>query len=515
MTGAATPLQASLLVRGARPPGRTGGAVDLRVVDGILADVAPGLARHPGEDVVDAGGRWAIPGLWDAHVHLGQWAASLGRLDLSGARSAVEALELVRAQLARTGHGGIVVAHGFRAAVWPDHPTRSALDAVAGDVPVVLISGDVHSGWLSSPARALLGVPVTAAEAGAATGAAADDGLLREEPWFAAMTRLGELPTGDETAFYRTALAGAAARGVVGVTDMELAANAALWPERVAAGLDTLRVRTATYADRLEEVIAAGLRTGQPLPGSRGLLTMGPLKVISDGSLSTRTAHCSAPYADPGEPGHPHGVQNVAPDVLVELLARAAGAGLHAAVHAIGDAAVDVALDAFTATGARGSVEHAQLLTPAQPVRMARLGVVASVQPAHLLDDREITEDIWPGRGDRCFPLRELADAGVRLAFGSDAPVAPLDPWLAMAAAVHRSADARPPWHPEHQLTAAEALAASTDGSALRPGEPGDVVLLDADPLQPFPTTAEVADHLRKMPVAMTVVAGRVVHDAT
>ena len=136
------------------------------------------------------------------------------------------------------------------------------------------------------------------------------------------------------------------------------------------------------------------------------------------------------------------------------------------AIHAIGDAALELAMDAFEATGARGSIEHAQLITTRELRRMARLGISASVQPAHLLDDRDTTIQIWPDRADRCFAFRSMLDQGVELRLGSDAPVAPLDPWLAMAAAVHRSADEREPWHPEQALTASEALAASTDGQA-------------------------------------------------
>jgi predicted amidohydrolase YtcJ len=144
---------------------------------------------------------------------------------------------------------------------------------------------------------------------------------------------------------------------------------------------------------------------------------------------------------------------------------------------------------------------------------MARLGVTASVQPAHLLDDRDVTELVWPDRADRCFALRRMVDDGVVLALGSDAPVSPLDPWLAVAAAVHRSADARPAWHPEQALTPREALVASVDGQgSVHAGARADLVLLDADPLDPAGTAAEQAARLRDMPVAATWVAGRLLH---
>ena len=124
-----------------------------------------------------------------------------------------------------------------------------------------------------------------------------------------------------------------------------------------------------------------------------------------------------------------------------------------------------------------------------------------------------MTERCWPERAHRCFVYRSMLDAGVDLVFGSDAPVASLDPWLAMSAAVHRTADARAPWHPEQALTAAEALAASTDGQpTLRAGSRGDVVLLDHDPLAPYDDSAEVGAHLQEVVVAATFVAGRPTH---
>jgi predicted amidohydrolase YtcJ len=153
---------------------------------------------------------------------------------------------------------------------------------------------------------------------------------------------------------------------------------------------------------------------------------------------------------------------------------------------------------------------------------MAALGVTASVQPAHLLDDRDATETIWPGHGAQAFRLRDLLDAGVGLALGSDAPVSPLDPWLAMAAAVHRSADERPAWHPSQQLQPREALAASTDGiTALQVGGRADLVLLEddgslfadvplgADGLMVDSAAREAAARLRETDVLATVVAGR------
>jgi predicted amidohydrolase YtcJ len=183
-------------------------------------------------------------------------------------------------------------------------------------------------------------------------------------------------------------------------------------------------------------------------------------------------------------------------------------------VHAIGDHANSLALDAFDSLGEklferlgiRGRIEHAQLLAAGDVSRFAELGIVASVQPEHAMDDRDVADRYWAGRTDRAFVLRSLLDAGVELAFGSDAPVAPLDPWVTIAAAVDRSKGGRDPWHPEQAISAKEAVAASTR-TRVAVGEPADLVVTDIDPL-----TAP-GDRLRSMPVSGTLLGGRWTHN--
>jgi predicted amidohydrolase YtcJ len=476
------------------------GQVDLLVEGGVVREVGRDLDRPAGIGEVDAEGRWVVPGLWDQHTHLAMWTATSGRLDLSGTRSADEAVARLRGRLAAS-PGEPVVGYGHRPVTWPVQPTVAALDEVAPDVPVVLVSGDAHHGWLNTLALDLLGLTRR-------------DDVVLETEWYAAYTRILEI-AGDETSpeAYRRMEAAAAALGVVGVVELEYGEGFDAWPARWEQGVDLLRVRRGVYPDGLDAAVAAELRTGDPLvegpDHGQGLLTMGPLKIISDGSLNTRTAWCEHPYAD----GSGNGAPNYAPEELRALMTRATEHGLRTAVHAIGDAACHDAVAAYAETGARGSIEHAQLMTRHDVTEMARLGVVASVQPAHLLDDRDITELIWPDRADRCFPLRWMVDDGAELAMGSDAPVSPLDPWLAIAAAVHRSADERPAWHPEQALTPKEALAASVDGQgSVHAGAPADLVLLDADPLDPSGTPEDQAARLRTMPVAATWVAGRLVH---
>ena len=498
-----------LLIRGARlVPVREGDVapdhpVDVLVHAGRVVGVGPEVDRPAGAEEVTADGRWLIPGLWDQHVHLGQWTLASQRVDASAVRSPEEATALV-AERVTAEPGRPVITWGHRPGVWAREGTVAELDQVSGVTPVVLIAGDGHHGWLNSAALAALGLGER-------------DDVVRENEWFAAYDLLTHLVGDDGHApnAYRQTLDAAAAQGVVGLVDFEFMGGIDDWVERWSNGCDRLRVRVATYADRLEEVIEARLRTGDPLAETDQRLTMGPLKIISDGSLNTRTAWCCEPYADGAQLSQPTGAANLTEAELTALLARAHMSGLEVATHAIGDAAVTAALDAYAATGARGSIEHAQLIGRDDVRRLAQLDLRASVQPGHLLDDRDLTELIWPGRGDRSFAFRWMLDDDVRLCFGSDAPVSPLDPWLAMAAAVHRSADDRPAWHPEQAVTVREALAASVDGQPMvGVGSPGDLVLLDGDPLAPRADPASAAKGLRDMSVALTVVGGRVVHRA-
>ena len=476
--------------------------LDVLVERGTVSAVGPGLARPDGAEESDAEGRWLIPGMWDQHVHLAQWTLASQRLDLGGARSPEDATRAVAERIAEWPEHP-VIGWGHRSGGWDRDVTVSELDAVSGDTPVVLISGDGHHAWLNTTALMHLAMPVR-------------DSVVREAEWFAAYARLSTLVGDDGTSAeaYRRTLEHAASMGIVGIVDFEFSGGAREWAERWAAGADLLKIRMATYADTLEDVIAAGLRTGDALPGCDGRATMGPLKIISDGSLNTRTAWCCEPYADAHRLEYPSGQPNLSGDELRALLARAHESGLEVATHAIGDAAVAEALASYAATGARGSIEHAQMVGRDDVKRMAELGIRASIQPAHLLDDRDLTEKIWGDRSERCFAFRWMLDDGVELAMGSDAPVSTLDPWLAIAAAVHRSADERAPWHPEQSLTPREALAASVDGQPMvQPGSRGDLVLLDRHPLGVSGDSAATGELLRTMPVAATYVDGAPVHD--
>ncbi|NYF17106.1 hypothetical protein HDC37_001934 [Microbacterium sp. AK009] len=491
------------VIRGARVrgPGRelvpvadVDDRVDVFLEDGAIVDIAPtGIIRSAGP-VLEAEGRILIPGLWDHHVHLTQWALAAERVSVVDAATAAEAARRVAASPLLP--DGRRIAVGFRDALWSDSPSLGLLDQHTGDVPTYLINADVHSVWLNSAAL------------GRESMTTDDSGILREAAAFEVSRRLNDVPAHHADVLVEAAARRAAARGVVGLVDLDMAWNEEAWARRVAGGFDTLRVSFGIYPEHLDRAIAAGLRTGDPVRGGSDLVRVGPLKVITDGSLGTRTAACSHPYA--GSPDD-RGMLTVPPGALVEMMTRATAAGLSCAIHAIGDVANSHALDAFALSGATGTIEHAQLVSASDIPRFARLGVGASVQPEHAVDDRDLTDEIWAAQTATPYPLRALADVGATLLFGSDAPVSPLDPWAALAAAVYRTRGGRPAWRPEQALDAQTALSAttrggSTDPAAIRPGAPADLVLCDSDPL------SATESELRGMTVAATLLAGRLTH---
>jgi predicted amidohydrolase YtcJ len=458
-------------------------------------DASPGF-----EDVLMANGRLVLPGLWDHHVHFDQWAQVTKRIDLSRAESAAAVARLVAAQLADHAGGAAtpIVGYGFRDALWPDTPHRDILDEAVVGVPAVLISADLHSAWLNTSALRRFGEPDH------------PSGLLREAEAMRVIHEVADISDDLSDAWAADAARAAAARGIVGIVDMERPWPLPVWQRRMAAGNRSLRVVSCVWPERFDELVAQRLRSGDVIDGTGGLLTVGPLKVIIDGSLNTRTAYCRDPYPGGTESGSGFGLLLIPPSDLTQLMRRASAAGLACAIHAIGDHANAVAVEAFSRTGAHGSIEHAQLLDDADVRRFAEMSVVASVQPEHAMDDRDVADRYWAGRTRRAFVFRALLDAGAALTLGSDAPVAPLDPWVTIAAATHRARDGRDRWHPEQEITVSEALAASVPlgrrSLIVRVGDAADLIVLDGDPFTATP------DGLRQMRVVATMLAGSWTH---
>ncbi len=478
--------------------------VDVHVSKGRITSVTPTGTRDAGvtqpAESIDLDGRWLMPGLVDRHVHFTLWSKHRNRLSVAGLGSAHEVLDAVSDALGGMAlDGGTIarplVARGFQDALWPDVPTAQALDDVAvkvgqRDRSIVLISHDLHCVWINSAAAARYG---------------ARPGLLREQAAFDLEIALEAEEAADSLAveaMVADAAIAASSRGVTGIMDLEMADNPAVWAKRVMRGVNQLRVEAGVYPQHLGASLARGERTGTRVRGTGSLVTVGPLKVFADGALNTRTAWCFEPYPhtqDYGHSAHPRGD-------LARVVADARDHGFEVALHAIGDRAVAEALDAFEQTGARGSIEHAQLVRDEDLLRFAELGIAAGIHPEHALDDRDITDALWVGRTTRAFPYGALAAAGAVLRLGSDAPVSALDPWMGISAAVHRTRDNQSPWEPGNALTIDQAMRAAWAFPVVRTGVPADLVALDFDPAEMSPSA------LRVMPVALTMSGGAVTY---
>lgn len=485
------------LISGARLPGRDT-LLDVWIgADGRISAVTPagtvtehGGVRASAAQTLTAAGRVVTSGLWDEHVHMGQWAQQASRPDFFSCEGPGEALARVREWFSAADAPTELIGMRLRGGEWGGL-TKAQLDAVSGERPVVLLSIDLHGAWLNTAALRRYGFD------------SAREGRVVEGECFALTTQLDRLPDEELDRRVSVAASAAAALGVVGIVDFEMRWGVADWERRAARGFSSLRVESAIYPQFLDRAISEGVCTGTAI-GSGGRTTVGPVKVITDGSLGTRTAWCCDPYPDGG-----FGLELVSPADLTALLRRAHAAGFTAAVHAIGDRANAQALDAFAASGATGRVEHAQLLRPADLTRFAELGIAASMQPAHLLDDILNMRMAWPDRANNAFPLASLLRNQAAVIFGSDAPVAPLDPWLGIAAAVARAREGEPPWVAAEQLTVAEALACSMRGP-LRPstGDIADLMLLDHDPIAAADPQAE----WEAPAVAATLLGGTITH---
>jgi predicted amidohydrolase YtcJ len=480
---------------------------------------------------VDLGGQAVLPGFIDSHIHLAGYGFSLQRVDLHPARTLADAVALVADVVARHAPGAWVLGRGWETHAWPEGrlPTRADLDPVSPRHPVALSSKDGHLLWVNSLALRLAGV-------GPDTPDLPGGEIVRDksgQPTGVLKERATDLiwrvvPPPDEAAVEDAVMRAAAAlhaRGIVGVHAMvgtdPAEGDATLRACRRLAAQGRLRLRV--WAARPASVLDA---PGADPPTGRGddWVRVGPVKIFADGTLGSQTASMLDPFE--GQP-HNTGIAVYGHDELVRVVGRAVEAGWWCAVHAIGDRAVRWTLDAFQThqqttrrRGLRHRIEHAQLIHPDDLPRLAALGVVASMQPVHCTSDRDIAERYWGRRCRWAYPWRSLRDAGVVLAFGSDAPVEPPDVLAGLFAAVTRRRPGEPPvraWYPEQALPLEDAVRAYTVGAAYACGEErargrlaagcaADFVVLSDDPF------AGPADDLLRIGIVATVVAGEVVY---
>ena len=464
----------------------------------------------PGGEVLDLGGRCVLPGLMDSHIHFTWYALGLRELGLGQAASLDELQALVaeRVQQMEPGNRGAesspswILGHGWDQERWPERrfPTAADLDRVAPAHPVALKAKSGHALVVNSLALRMAGIAAeTPDPPGGRIGRDADgrlDGMLFEGSAMRLVSDLVPLPRPEETdGALRRAFSNAWRVGLTTIHDMD--GSPAFDAYRRLQVLGPLGLRVVKYlpVDMLDEALEIGFNTGL----GDDWLRVGGVKVFADGALGARTAAMLAPYE--GESSNT-GILTTDEPALRALAHKAVAGGLPLAVHAIGDRANRMVLDALADAGPAGEggpphrVEHAQLLHPDDVGRLAKLGVVASMQPLHATQDLEMADRYWGARCRTAYAWRSLLEAGTVLAFGSDCPVESLNPFLGIHAAVtRRRTDGFPDpegWYPGQRLAVSEAVYAYTLGAAyagglddrlgsLVPGKLADLVVLDRD----------------------------------
>ncbi len=475
-----------------------GPQVDVEIANGHVHAIRPAQSSPSRRGVArfDCRGTILVPGLEDAHVHMSQWASARRRVDLTEATSAQHAATIVanaHAMGPKTEPGSVLVGYGFRDGLWSDAPTDRVLEQALPGTPVVLQSNDMHTAWLSPAALQLLGNPAN------------QKGILREQDCYAAVAALTRSDEQSLDASVVDATQAAARRGVTRILDFEYADTVTDWTRRATHYDIATRITCIVRMSDLDRAINLGWNTGQIVSGTRGLVDIGHLKIFIDGSLNSRTAYCHHAYPQERLGQNLYfGLEEMTSQELNEVVRRGAAHGLLPALHAIGDRAVEMALNALDHVGRGGRIEHAQLVASRDLPRFGRPGLLVGVQPAHAPDDRDVAGIHWEGRTERAFALASLLSAGADLRLGSDAPNAVLDPWDGIASAVARTDDDRPPWHPEQALPLGAALRAASGGrSGISVGDVADLTLLSADP------RGMSFGELKEMPIGGTLLSGR------
>lgn len=486
----------------------------------------------PETRLIDAGGRLVLPGLIDAHVHTLQYAIRSHEVNLFGLRDLAEVRRRVRQAVEQAQPRQWVQGWGWDEHFWKVPPGADQLDDIAPDTPVVLRRMDMHTWWLNSAAMRQVGLtrntpdpPDSRLDRDAAGNLT---GILRE--WNAIRLVEPYIPEPDETtlqSWLKDTITEMHRLGLTGIHDQRMQHEGRqsfrLFQTLHHQGRLNLRVHMHLAAEHLAEADTLGL---QPGFGDERLW-IGHVKAFADGSLGSRTAAMLAPFE--GEPDN-RGVVVTTADQLWQLTEQADRAGFPVSIHAIGDRAVRDVLDVLSefeanraAAGTRTlphRIEHVQVLHPHDLPRLGRHGLVASVQPVHLMTDWSPANQSWGQRSRYAYAFRSLLNHGTRLAFGSDAPVAPLNPMIGIYAAVTRQDDRGEPqagWYPEERLTVGEAIHGYTAGPAytagkqhlqgsISPGKWADMIVLSRNLFEIPP--AEIA----QVKVELTIFAGQVVY---
>ena len=489
--------------------------------------------------LIDLDGRFGMPGFIDSHVHFLAGGFRLLEVKLKDAPSEAEFVRRLAEKAKSLPAGRWIAGGNWDEEAWPDAklPTRWMIDAATPQNPVFISRYDGHAALANSLAIKLAGVTKDSPDP--TGGVIVRDPESREPTGVfkdAAESLIGKVIPPPSAAEFEEALrAGLAEARRVGVTSVQdivssvspdggFAGEIRVLRQAEAEGWLTCRFYAITPISAWERLAATGVSHGM---GS-DYLKLGAVKAFADGSIGSRTAWMFEHYTDDATNfGLPLPLMQP-PTRMEEAVRGADAAGIQLAVHAIGDRAVAELLDIYARAGGgdparrRFRIEHAQHVRPQDFARFARLGVIASMQPYHAIDDgRWVEKRIGADRARSSYAWRSMLEAGAPLAFGTDWPVAPLDPLLGVYAAVTRSTlDGKHPdgWFPEQRLTVEEALRAYTQGSAyaafeeqekgtIAPGKLADLVVL-SDDLFSIPP-----ERIKDARVEMTVVGGKAVYE--
>jgi predicted amidohydrolase YtcJ len=497
------------------------------VVVGIGLDAAVLKWRGPHTEVIDLHGAFAMPGFNDAHVHL----ASAGRekltIDLVGVKSLAGMQQRIAAAAATATPGAWLRGRGWDHTLWPGEqlPDRHDLDSVTGNHPAVFTRVDGHIAVANSKALELAGIDShTPDPAGGKIDRDSNGlptGIIRETAVALVYAKVPPPTHTERRRALELAIQDAIAHGITSLQDYSTWDDFLVYEEMERENKLPVRISEwLTFLDPLPVLLEQRAHH----PADDPMLNTGMLKGFMDGSLGSRTAALKAPYSDdPGNSGIPQFDQATLDKMTVER----ARAGFQIGFHAIGDRAASMALNAFTAAeaavpesiGYRFRIEHDQVIDPEDFARYKSLGVIASMQPNHLLTDMNWAEQrIGPQRAKSSYAWKTFIDQGTVVPFGTDYPVEPVTPFRGVYCAVTRQNEAGTrSYYPEQALTINQALHAYTQASAyaefaekekgkLVPGYYADLVVLDRDLLKATPR--EILDTR----VLRTVVAGKTVY---